>query len=114
MWLNWLQVYKELIYGKDWLVGMDNIQIIHLPDLQFVRYCEKKYKVNRGIYNTIDSWLYGKGLYNIEVRRKVIIQFLEYVSYAYKNSKVKFGAGGLSSCLSQFWTMHMRQMKAIP
>lgn len=92
---------------------MKNTNIIHLPDLQFVRFCEEKYGVNRGVYNTIDSWFYRKGLIDIVIRRKTIIQFLEYVSYSYRNSKVKFGHGGLSSCLSNYWDKYRNNIDVI-
>ena len=55
---------------------------LHLPDLDFVRKAEEKFKVNRGIYNTIDAWFYKNGLEDILKRRRHITQFLRYSSEA--------------------------------
>lgn len=78
---------------------------IHYPDLQFIQYCEKEYKINRGIYNTIDEWFYNNGIKNILVRRQTIVYFLQYLNDQRKDNstnKVKFGNGGLSTSLSEF------------
>lgn len=80
---------------------------IHMPDLLFVRFCEEKYKVNRGVYNTIEQWFYDQGIHNILQRRKVILSFLLF-SRTYQNSdgKIKFGHGGLTERLNKFWCQY--------
>lgn len=74
---------------------------LHLPDLLFFKYCHNNYQINRGIYNTIDSWFYNQGVLDILERRSQIIYFLNY------NQKIgfvggKFGKGGLSEQLNEF------------
>jgi riboflavin kinase len=54
-------------------------KIIHLNDFSFIQLCDKNYGVNRGIYNTIDSWFYENGMENILERRRNIIFFLESI-----------------------------------
>jgi riboflavin kinase len=73
-------------------------KIFHLPDLQFVQFCEKRFALNKGIYNTIDSWFYDSGVYNIVERRKLIFQF----SMQHCAQKTKFGPGGLTRKLEAF------------
>jgi riboflavin kinase len=78
---------------------------IHSPDLYFTQYCEKKYGVNRGIYNTIDEWFFNYGINNILERRQTIVHYLQDLhNQRVKNStnKVKFGNGGLSTSLMEF------------
>ena len=74
-------------------------RIIHSTDLEFSKFCERNYKINRGVYNTIDAWFYFKGEINILSRRKKIIQFLRYLKH---NKDLSFGKGGLSHKLNEF------------
>lgn len=74
---------------------------IHLTDLSFFKFLEYNYEVNRGVYNTIDSWFYEKGEKDILQRRKKILEFLNYVNVNGSN-KSKFGKGGLSNKLKEF------------
>ncbi|WP_199083943.1 MULTISPECIES: hypothetical protein [unclassified Sporosarcina] len=72
-------------------------QSIHLPDIAFVRLCIEEYGVNKGLYNTIDTFFYERGFEEIIERRKYILDFLGFVkkqSIA-ESRKVKFGSGGL-------------------
>jgi|HigsolmetaAR203D_1030402.scaffolds.fasta_scaffold01081_20 hypothetical protein len=78
-------------------------QVIHLPDLSFVKWCDETFGVNRGVYNTIDSWFYEKGLTDILERRKHILHFLKYAQTSGKEKKIKFGHGGLSISLANYW-----------
>lgn len=72
---------------------------IHLTDIEFSKYCEDTYKINRGVYNTIDMWFYEQGVTNILERRKKTLMFL----CSRTSLKVaKFGKGGLSSKLKEF------------
>ena len=74
---------------------------IHLPDIEFARYCEGEYGINRGIYNTIDRWFAEKGMMNIIERRQNILHFLQWVTY-YVKEKIKFGVKGLTEQLEHF------------
>lgn len=83
--------------------SVDIKYITNLPDLSFVQYCIQKYGINRGVFNTIDSWFFEDGLLDIKNRRETIVLFLQYVSYSKgKNDKVKFGNGGLTLKLIEF------------
>lgn len=80
---------------------METIEdLFHLPDLQFVQFCERKFSLNKGIYNTIDNWFYKMGITNILDRRKMILQFM--VINCSNKTKVKFGPGGLTKKLENF------------
>lgn len=83
-------------------------EIVHMPDLLFSKLCEEKYQINKGIYNTIDRWFYTKGLIQIIERRKMILSFFQYISLSENpGKKVKFGSGGLTARLGQFWEQQM-------
>jgi riboflavin kinase len=83
-------------------------RILHFPDLVFVKWCEEKFGVNRGIYNTIDSWFYEKGLSDIVRRRQCILHFLyNNAQNSFKGEKIKFGHGGLTTCLSSYWATRL-------
>lgn len=78
--------------------------VIHYPDLHFVNYCTDEFDINRGIYNVIDKWFFEKNYFNVIERRKVIIEFLNYVSEENEmDQKAKFGKGGVSDYLAGFW-----------
>ncbi|MGG0718010.1 hypothetical protein ABE096_10545 [Robertmurraya massiliosenegalensis] len=82
--------------------------IIHLADFSFIQLCIKKYGVNRGIYNTIDLWFYKNGIEDILERRRNILFFLESLIDP-KNPRPKFGSGGLTIKLQQyFFTVAMK------
>lgn len=65
-----------------------------LPDLKFVRFCEEKYGINRGIYNTVDEWFYEQGIEGIVRRREIIMDFFKSLNES-GNRKVTFGSKGL-------------------
>ncbi|OCA92014.1 hypothetical protein [Pseudobacillus wudalianchiensis] len=78
--------------------------LIHLPDLLFVQWCDAEFGINRGVYNTIDSWFYQKGIKEITQRRKYILKFyLSLIHHGSKGSKIKFGHGGLAASLNNYW-----------
>lgn len=79
-------------------------EAVHYSDLYFVNYCQDRYGINRGIYNTIDRWFYDQGTDNILERRKNILLFLEYIQKDHRNgqSRIKFGNGGLTIKLNEF------------
>jgi riboflavin kinase len=82
---------------------------VNMTDLSFAELCKAKYGVNRGIYNTIDSWFFEKGLENILLRREMILNFLEFLCSRFeikvKNDgiKLKTGNGGLTHSLERYW-----------
>ncbi|OME80724.1 hypothetical protein BK120_18780 [Paenibacillus sp. FSL A5-0031] len=79
------------------------------PDLAFHHYCLQMYRLNRGVYNTIDQWLYDNGYAGIKGRRKMIIQFLDHMIklQAEEGHKyLSFGKGNLVAQLSQFAAEH--------
>jgi riboflavin kinase len=82
------------------------MEVLNLTDFSFSKYCYAEYGINRGVYNTIESWFYEIGLTDIVIRRKEIIGFLEYVTNETnlkKETKIKFGNGGLSENLKTYW-----------
>lgn len=76
-------------------------QLIHLPDLQFVKFCEEVFCVNRGIYNIIDAWFYEQDIKNVSSRRKIILIFFNHLNR--DQQKIKFGPGGVKTHLEDFW-----------
>ncbi|WP_100398848.1 hypothetical protein [Bacillus sp. FJAT-44742] len=80
-------------------------ELLHLPDLLFVKYCEKEFFINRGMYNTIENIFYQKGATQILDRRKLIIEFLLYLDKEKgikSNGRVKFGSHGLVTRINVF------------
>ncbi|MGW9019753.1 hypothetical protein [Priestia megaterium] len=83
---------------------IDQDKIVHSPDLLFVNFCEKQFGINRGVYNTIESWFYKQGYVDIIQRRELLIQFLRFANQnCRKERTIKFGPGGLVSALNWFF-----------
>lgn len=82
--------------------------VLQLPDIQFVSYCFREYGLNRGIYNTIDEWLYAKGIALVIARRQLILTFLsaQRASERPRGAFLKFGKGGLTRLLDEFAEKH--------
>jgi riboflavin kinase len=79
---------------------------IHLPDIMFCKYCEDQFGINRGVYNSIDSWFFNQGINNIFKRRKNILNFLQAVCKSDSDNgldKFKFGKGGLNIQLNHYF-----------
>jgi len=76
--------------------------ILNLPDLQFSQFCQQQFSLNKGIYNTIDSWFYDNGIINIVDRRTMVLRFMSFTIS--NDAEVKFGPGGLSKKLEEFWS----------
>jgi riboflavin kinase len=78
---------------------------IHLNDLSFIHLCIENSGINKGIYNTIDTWFYKQGVTNILDRRTNILSFLEFLNRKNKNtqSSKKFGSGGLTVNLQEYF-----------
>ncbi|UUZ78979.1 hypothetical protein LJK88_27420 [Paenibacillus sp. P26] len=79
-------------------------ETLQLPDLQFVNHCFRKYGLNRGIYNTIDEWLYRNGTREVIRRRQTILDFLSSLQQSEpgRSTFLKFGKGGLTKRLQEF------------
>ena len=78
---------------------------LNLPDLHFFLSCQNKYKINKGVYNTIDNWFYEHGIVPIINRRIHILAFLDYVNQkkdSISHKYVRFGNGGLTRTLNEF------------
>jgi len=85
-------------------------ETLHMPDLLFAKLCEEKYEINKGVFNTIDLWFYKQGLSQIVERRKTILSFFQYIRLTEnKGKKVKFGPGGLTIRLEQFWEQQVER-----
>lgn len=97
-------------FSKDKGVFMEKFQTdthLHMPDLLFVRFCEEEYKVNRGVYNTVEKWFYDQEVHNILQRREAILSFFLFVRTCQKSDgKIKFGHGGLTQLLKKFWCQY--------
>jgi len=79
---------------------------LNMPDLQFFNWCNQLFKVNRGIYNTIDQWFYEYGIISIYSRRIQLLAFLDSVkgelNELHSSKFLRFGHGGLTKRLNDF------------
>lgn len=81
---------------------------VHLPDLDFVRFCEMKFSINRGVYNTIDQWFFQQKISNVCQRRTVILRFLYWVTiYLPSDRKLQFGMKGLTTNLNCYYSNYV-------
>lgn len=103
---------QDLLTLKERL-SVDNKTLVHaplliIPDIIFSKFLTECFGINKGVYNTIDLWLWEKGIVSVEKRRSEIIQFLlEQRKDKTIKGKVKFGAGQLAKKLNQFWEENM-------
>ncbi|MFK7693678.1 RNA-binding protein [Paenibacillus sp. HJGM_3] len=82
---------------------MLEVDVAEGPDFKFVTYCFEQYGLNRGIYNTIDEWLYEYGYQHIVERRRTILAFLQSLQDGHpRHTFLKFGKGGLTKQLFDF------------
>ncbi|WP_438350576.1 RNA-binding protein [Paenibacillus sp. FA6] len=87
------------------MINEQDFYIYQWPDLAFYHHCLKRYRLNRGIYNTMDQWFHDNGYPEIQQRRMVIIEFLECTSIVHVNEHYKylsFGKGNLMTLLSSY------------
>ncbi len=90
-------------------------EYLNLPDLSFYNKCNQQFRINRGVYNTIDNWFYDYGVMNIVYRRIYMLAFFDFVKD--KNSEsssqkfIKFGHGGLTLRLKEFTTTYLNDKK---
>lgn len=86
-------------------------EYLNLPDLNFYNRCNQQYRVNRGVYNTIDNWFYEYGIINVVCRRIYILAFLGFVKDKTVESDsqkfIRFGHGGLTIKLKEFTTTYI-------
>ncbi|WP_286184749.1 hypothetical protein [Bacillus sp. SD075] len=86
--------------------GLEDMEYLNLPDRLFFHWCQQKYRLNRGVYNTIDHWFYEYGIVHILHRRINLLAFLDFASTpeqdAGKTKFIKFGNGGLTQKLHEF------------
>jgi riboflavin kinase len=87
------------------MMQMIAVDEIHMTDILFSQLCEKRFGINRGIYNTIDSMFYEKGIKDILKRRNAILSFLIYAvgtTEGLPSAPYKFGNGGLSIKMNEY------------
>lgn len=102
-----LQLQSISDYVRQADMNMDT-DIVHLPDLDFVRFCQEKFSINRGIYNTIDKWFSQHQVQNIVQRRTVILRFLYWVTvYLPSDRKIEFGMKGLTENLNCYYSNYV-------
>lgn len=82
-------------------------ETLHLTDLLFFEFCHDCFGINRGVYNTIDFWFYEQGQTDLIERRSHILYFLRFNHEM--NQKNKFGKGGLSTLLNEYWIWNTSQ-----
>ena len=86
--------------------SLETSSYLNMPDLQFFNWCNQQFKVNRGIYNTIDQWFYEYGVVNIYSRRIQLLAFLDSVkdqlNEPHSSKFIRFGHGGLTKRLNDF------------
>ncbi|MET1029939.1 hypothetical protein [Domibacillus tundrae] len=79
---------------------------LNLPNSRFYEWCYEKYGLNRGVFNTIDNWLYEYGIVNVLSRRIYLLAFLDFAEASGirrgEQKYLKFGHGGLSEKLREF------------
>ena len=80
---------------------------LNLPDLQFYKWCNSQYGINRGVFNTIDNWFFDNGIINIHYRRINLLAFLDYTiekGMRHEHDQfIRFGNGGLTRELQKFF-----------
>ncbi|MBM7715481.1 hypothetical protein JOC94_002469 [Bacillus thermophilus] len=83
-----------------------NSKVIHFTDHSFQTYCKEHFGINRGVYNTIESWFYTKGMTKITRRRHAILAFLEFMAADFRHqaqTRIRFGSGRLAMKLNEYW-----------
>jgi len=91
---------------------------LNLPDLSFYNICNQQYRINRGVYNTIDDWFFKYGIIDVVYRRIYILAFLDFVSNKYKDKAesskyIRFGHGGLTKALNTFISSYINEEEAV-
>ena len=83
-------------------------QIIQQPDLLFFQYCQQHFRVNKGVFHTIDCQLYEMGFEKVKKRRYIMVQFLNYAQQTAEQSSkyIKFGHGNLRKAIDEFLAQH--------
>ncbi|SDI27345.1 hypothetical protein SAMN05192534_13013 [Alteribacillus persepolensis] len=87
-------------------MSMNKDHPVHLPDRLFVNHCYERFGVNRGVYNTVDKYLFTAGMIDITQRRAAMLEFLSYLHHVNgikSNGRINFGGHGLSTRLKEYW-----------
>ncbi|WP_147532854.1 hypothetical protein [Bacillus marasmi] len=99
-------------------VDFHSSKYLNLPDLQFFNWCNQIYGINRGVYNTIDQWLFDFGMISIYSRRINLLAFLDSIGQDSQEKErhklIRFGPGGLTSRLNEFVNQLSGSGKVIP
>ncbi len=86
--------------------GSTDEMLVCLPDLAFAEWCQEVFGLNRGVYNTIDRWLFERGITNVILRRQTLVAFLRFAAARGVQRADKkflhFGQGGLVPLLNEF------------
>lgn len=82
--------------------------IIQQPDLLFFQYCEQHFRVNKGVFHTIDCQLYEMGFHKVKKRRYIMVQFLCRAQQQLEHTTkyIKFGHGNLRKAIDDFLEQH--------
>ncbi|NRG44094.1 hypothetical protein [Bacillus sp. CRN 9] len=95
-------VKKEKYKQKE----LKHCRFLNLPELEFINWCSESYKINKGVFHTVDQWFYNYGIESIITRRLFLIAFFDYaaenVETKNKSNVIKFGRGGLNKKLHDF------------
>ncbi|NHN30621.1 RNA-binding protein [Paenibacillus agricola] len=94
-----------MMISTNLITEVNEAEALHLPDIQFVNYCFQEYGLNRGIYNTIDQWLFSFGYKEIIGRRQITVNFLKDIHNKHgkdRSNVLRFGKGGLTKQLHDF------------
>lgn len=101
---------KPLYKNRGQKTELKESELLNLPDLHFFLYCQRNYKINKGVFNTIDNWFFEYGIIPVHYRRIHILAFLDFVlneesrlsNDSNRKKFLRFGSGGLSKKLYQF------------
>ncbi|MCP8971072.1 hypothetical protein [Ectobacillus ponti] len=73
---------------------------LHLPDLLFIERCREQFGINRGVYNTIDIWMFHHGWTDVVELRERIQEFLA-VWKRQAGDRIVIGPGNLTKRLQE-------------
>ncbi|WP_240417245.1 hypothetical protein [Paenibacillus periandrae] len=78
-----------------------------LPNLLFQQHCLEHYGINRGVFNTIELYMFNQGKVDIVQRRETMLDFFQFslnkAGIRTGISTLKFGHGGLVDALNSYF-----------
>ncbi|GIQ69541.1 hypothetical protein XYCOK13_23650 [Xylanibacillus composti] len=86
-------------------MNVNRLQVVHYPDIVLAQYCHDQFGLNKGVYNTIDEWLFSHGEQDVILRRTQMVRFLEDCKNRAGYSaagQLTFGRGTLTEKLALF------------